>query len=108
MSRTVVVVAGRSGFVQKISAGPHQLRADEPVDFGGEDRGPSPFELLLAALGACTGMTIRMYADRKQWPLESVHVRLVHSKTGAHDADECGPWKPAVSESNARSLSWGV
>ena len=62
MPRSVVVHAGPSGYVQNISIGPHLLRADEPSDYGGGDAGPNPYELLLAALGACTSMTVRMYA----------------------------------------------
>lgn len=82
-SGNVVVAADSSGLLQRISAGPHRLRADEPVDSGGTGAGPNPYELLLAALGACTGMTLRMYADRKQWPLQGLEVRLSHSKVSA-------------------------
>jgi putative redox protein len=59
-----------------IQAGQHRLCADEPVDHGGADTGPPPFGLLLSGLGACTAITLRMYADRKQWPLEGVDVQL--------------------------------
>src|SRR5215472_3723466 len=77
MTKTVgtVVVHGRaSGFAQEILAGRHRLHADEPVSAGGTDIGPSPYDLLLAALGACTSMTVGMYARRKGWPLEEVRV----------------------------------
>ncbi|MGH9578437.1 MAG: bifunctional alpha/beta hydrolase/OsmC family protein, partial [Terriglobales bacterium] len=67
-----VAEAGESKFAQLISAGRHRLRADEPVAAGGEDGGPGPYDLLLAALGACTSMTLRMYADQKKWPLARV------------------------------------
>ena len=60
----------------RIEAGGHDLRADEPADHGGGDSGPSPFGLLLSGLGACTAMTLRMYAEHKQWPLDGVEVRL--------------------------------
>jgi putative redox protein len=70
------VKSGLLRYSQKISVGSHVLRADEPGDSGGKDFGPNPYELLLAALGACTSMTVRMYAERKQWPLKSVEVRL--------------------------------
>ncbi len=79
--------AGR--FATDIAAGRHRLRADEPVSVGGADTGPGPYELLLAALGACTAMTLRMYADQKKWPLEGVRVDLTHDKVHAADCAEC-------------------
>jgi putative redox protein len=69
-----------SGFVQEIQARSHQLRADEPLDNGGTDSGPAPYELLLAGLAACTSLTLRMYADRKQWELGLIDVRLRFSR----------------------------
>ncbi len=89
MSRTVVVKSGLLRYSQKISVGSHVLHADEPGDSGGKDCGPNPYELLLAALGACTSMTVRMYAERKQWPLKSVEVRLAHSKIYAEECATC-------------------
>jgi len=86
---TVVVTGGAAGFTQEIEAGRHRLAADEPVEAGRTDTGPSPYDLLLAALGACTSMTISMYARRKQWPLERVTVRLQHAKIHAQDCAEC-------------------
>ena len=62
-----------------IQAGQHRLTADEPADHGGADTGPPPFGLLLSGLGACTGITLRMYADRRDWPLEGVDVQLVYT-----------------------------
>jgi putative redox protein len=85
----IVAEAGTGKFEQTISAGRHRLRADEPVAAGGDDRGPSPYDLLLAALGACTSMTLRMYATQKQWPLAGVAVKLTHSKVHAQDCAEC-------------------
>jgi putative redox protein len=86
----VVVRETREGkFTQLIAAGPHVLRADEPVDAGGLDSGPSPYDLLLAGLGACTSMTVRMYADLKKLPLERVTVELRHDKIHAQDCAEC-------------------
>jgi len=76
-------------FTQEIRTGKHQLRADEPLGAGGTDTAPSPYEFLLAGLGACTSMTIRIYADRKQIPLEKVTVRLKHDKVHAQDCAEC-------------------
>jgi len=84
-----VVVRGSAGFAQEIFAGPHRLTADEPAAVGGTDTGPGPYDLLLASLGVCTSMTVAMYARRKGWPLESVTVRLRHSKIYAVDCAEC-------------------
>lgn len=86
---TVIVRGGRSGFAQEIQAGSHQLRADEPVSVGGTDTGPSPYDYLLAALGSCTSMTIKLYADRKQWPLQGVVVYLRHCRIHAADCANC-------------------
>lgn len=85
----VVVRGAADGFGQKITAGSHQLRSDEPTSVGGTDTGPTPYDLLLAALGSCTSMTIAMYARRKQWPLNNVTVRLRHSRVHAQDCVAC-------------------
>ena len=86
----VVIVRGAAdGFVQEIMAGPHLLRSDEPTAVGGTDTGPSPYDLLLGALGSCTSMTMAMYARRKKWPLERVTVRLRHSRVHAEDCAAC-------------------
>jgi len=87
--RTVIVHGGAAGFVQEISVGPHRLVGDEPTWVGGTDTGPNPYDLLLAALGSCTSMTVALYARRKQWPLEAVTVRLRHSRIHAVDCEEC-------------------
>ncbi|MEP6855596.1 MAG: bifunctional alpha/beta hydrolase/OsmC family protein [Pedococcus sp.] len=86
----VVVVSenGRGPYGQRVTAGRHVLSADEPAPVG-HDTGPSPYDLLLAGLGACTSMTLRMYAARKQWPLESVSVTLRHSRIHAKDCSDC-------------------
>ena len=82
--RNVVVRETRnSKFQQTVSIGPHRLLADEPVAAGGEDTGPGPYDFVLAGLGACTSMTMRLYADRKSLPLERVTVTLKHSKIHA-------------------------
>ena len=80
---------GTGAFAVSIHAGRHTLIGDEPVSVGGDDAGPSPYELLLAALGECTVMTLRMYARQKQWPLENVHVTLTHGKIHAADCTDC-------------------
>ncbi|MBI5912009.1 MAG: alpha/beta fold hydrolase [Betaproteobacteria bacterium] len=87
---TVVVQETRDGkFSQRVVAGQHVIRADEPVSAGGMDTGLSPYDLLLAGLGACTSMTIRMYADLKGFPLERAAVELRHDKIHAADCTEC-------------------
>jgi len=88
--RQVVVQETRtSKFQQAVSIGPHRLLADEPASAGGEDTGPGPYDFLLAGLGACTSMTMRLYADRKALPLDRVTVTLKHSKIHAQDCAEC-------------------
>jgi len=88
--RNVSVRETRSSkFQQAISIGPHRLLADEPVAAGGEDTGPGPYDFVLAGLGACTAMTMRLYADRKSLPLERVSVTLKHSKIYAQDCADC-------------------
>jgi uncharacterized OsmC-like protein/alpha/beta superfamily hydrolase len=87
---TVVVRETRNGlFQQEVTVGQHRFLADEPVQAGGTDTGPGPYDLLLAALGACTSMTVRLYADRKQIPLERTKVHLRHGKIYATDCANC-------------------
>jgi putative redox protein len=85
----VVVEGGPSGYATRIHAGRHHLWADEPVAVGGTDTGPNPYDLLLSALGACTTITLRMYADRKQWPLEGIRATLKHRRVHARDCEDC-------------------
>jgi uncharacterized OsmC-like protein/fermentation-respiration switch protein FrsA (DUF1100 family) len=88
--KTVVVRETRQGrFQQEIMVGTHRFLADEPVDVGGLDSGPGPYDLLLAGLGACTAMTLRLYAERKALPLERATVELQHSRIHAADCEDC-------------------
>src|SRR5918911_4999105 len=84
-----VIVHSLGALRQQIDAGSHTLYADEPVDAGGDNAGPNPYELLLAALGACTSMTLLLYSRRKGWPLEDVEVRLSHRRDYARDCEDC-------------------
>ena len=83
-----VAETGSDTYTQQITAGHHRLVADEPRPIS-DDAGPTPYDLLLAGLGACTSMTVRMYADRKGWPLERVRVTLRHSRIHAEDCADC-------------------
>jgi putative redox protein len=85
----IVEETGAGRFQQRIRVGRHQLFADEPSSAGGLDTGPGPYDLLLASLGACTAMTMRLYAERKGWPLERAAVRLRHAKIHAADCADC-------------------
>jgi putative redox protein len=87
--KVTVTETGSGKFQQSVAIGPHRLTADEPVAAGGLDSGPSPYDFLLAALGACTSMTLRIYAEQKKLPLERVSVTLSHSKIHAQDCAEC-------------------
>ena len=85
-----VIVHGKAaGFAQEVEIDSHELYADEPVSYGGTDTGPTPYDLLLAALGSCTSMTIGLYARKRSWPLENIIVSLRHSKIHATDCEEC-------------------
>ena len=85
-----VIVRGKaSGFLQDITSGKHHSQADEPVSVGGTDAAPTPYDYLLAGLGACTSMTVGLYARRKKWPLDDVTVALRHSRIHAKDCADC-------------------
>lgn len=85
----IVVRGGVDSFKQEITAGRHQLVADEPATVGGSDAGPDPYDYLLTALGVCTSMTVGLYARRNKWPLENIMVSLWHSRIHARDCEEC-------------------
>jgi putative redox protein len=80
---------GQGKFQNEVLNGPHRMVADEPVSIGGNATGPTPYGYLLAGLGACTAMTVRMYAEHKKWPLENVSVTLRHDKVHADDCADC-------------------
>ncbi|MEM8834471.1 MAG: OsmC family protein [Planctomycetota bacterium] len=83
---TLTATLGESGFRTDISSGAHAFTADEPGALGGDDSGPSPYVLLLSALGACKAMTMRLYADRKGWDLTGATVELTHQKASPEEA----------------------
>jgi len=89
MTMASVTVRSQEGLRQEITAGCHRLVADEPVEAGGTDAGPDPYALLLAALGACTAMTVRIYARRKGWTVDEITVELEHAKVYAQDCANC-------------------
>jgi putative redox protein len=85
----ITASVGPSGFRTEISAGEHRLSADEPVTLGGTGTGPTPYELLLGALGSCMAMTLRMYADRKRWPLHGVRIHLRTERAHEQVCEKC-------------------
>jgi putative redox protein len=99
----LVASTGDAPFEQQLLDGRHVLTADEPVKVGGGDAGPGPYELLLMALGACTSMTVKMYAARKGWPLEGAEVRLRHYRVYNRDCADCED-KDALIDRVDRSL----
>ncbi len=94
----LMVRTGEAGLRTEVMVRGHSLIADEPVAAGGTDMGPTPYEYLSAGLGACSSITLRMYADRKGWPLESINVRLAHRKTHAKDCETCETEKGYIDE----------
>ena len=88
-SEQVVVQIGQTGYTTQIKAGNHSFRADEPIAVGGDDYGPGPYDLLLASLGSCTAMTLRMYADRKKWPIGNITIHMNHKKVYQEDCQNC-------------------
>ncbi|RYU79713.1 OsmC family protein [Hymenobacter persicinus] len=87
--KTVVVRVGAEALLADVQAGRHTYFVDEPVAVGGQDRGPTPYDLLLSALGACTAITLRLYATQKKWPLEGIEVRLSHQRVHELDCEKC-------------------
>lgn len=87
--KTVLVKVGPEALLADVQAGRHTWFVDEPVAVGGQDRGPTPYDLLLSALGACTAITLRLYASQKKWPLEGIEVRLRHQRVHQQDCEQC-------------------
>ena len=83
----IVACTGHGKFGTEVHTSSHRFIADEPTSYGGDDSGPTPYDLLNAALGTCTAMTIKMYADRKEWPLEGVSVHVTHERDHAEECD---------------------
>ncbi|MCH8202390.1 MAG: alpha/beta fold hydrolase [Proteobacteria bacterium] len=100
--QTIVTERGIGGFAVSINSSGHALLADEPAGYGGLDTGPTPYGLLLSSLGACTAMTLRMYAERKNLPLERVTVELTHKKIHAEDCTDCETKVGKIDEINRR------
>ena len=85
----VIVRGTAAGFLQNVESGRHRFTVDEPLAVGGTDTAATPYDLILAALGSCTSMTVGLYARKKRIPLEDITVSLWHSKIHAADCDEC-------------------
>lgn len=86
---SVIVKVGPEALLADVQAGRHTWFVDEPVEVGGQDQGPTPYDMLLSALGACTAITLRLYATRKNWPLEGIEVRLRHQRVHEQDSEKC-------------------
>lgn len=97
-----ITVESKQGYLQKITAGGHTLYSDLPLDEDGADSAPEPYHLLLAALGACTSMTILMYARRKQWPVEDIRVELEHERVDASECEDCATKQGSVDRIHKR------
>jgi len=100
--RVVVRPTNAGLFQQLVSAGEHELVVDEPADIGGRDGGPTPYDLILAALGSCTSMTLRQYAERKGIPLDDLQVSLSHDRIHAKDCADCESDKAMIDEITTR------
>lgn len=89
MATLPVVVRSRASFRSEVEAGPHRWILDEPVDLGGGGEGPTPYDMLAAALGGCTAMTLHFYAKREKLPLEGVEITVMHDRQHAKDCADC-------------------
>lgn len=102
MTRVIVKALADQRYSVVASDGRHAFVADESEDEGGDGLGSSPHEILLASLGACTAITLRMYAERKQWPLQDVSVHLTHEKVSVADCSDCSPEDLAGADADGR------
>lgn len=105
--RSITATTGEEGFLTKLDAAGHALLADEPVNVGGTDAGPSPYDLLSAALASCTSMTLQLYARRKELPLTRAIVQVRHSKIHARDCAECATQEGRIDEFTRRIVLEG-
>ncbi|MFO7799505.1 MAG: OsmC family protein [Rhodohalobacter sp.] len=87
---------GNENYKTVMTAGRHELISDEPKSAGGQDTGPDPYDYLLMSLGSCTVITLKMYADRKNWPLEDIYVEMLHHKSHAEDCKDCDDPKAKI------------
>jgi putative redox protein len=106
--RWVTASVGNTGFRVDILAGSHALTADEPVSLGGTDHGPTPYEYMLAALGSCMVMTLRMYADRKGWPLTGATLQLRSGSSHEIDCENCETKKVGIGNIDRRITLHGT
>jgi len=100
--RKVTAISEKEPYVVEVSNGKHQWNVDEPPDLGGQDAGPSPYELLLGSVGACMLITARMYAARKSWPIQSMRVELDFSRVRAEECEDCESQKGLISQIGIR------
>lgn len=94
--KIVHIHIGHRNYKTVMTAGRHELVSDEPDHVGGKDLGPDPYDYLLMSLGSCTAITMRMYADRKKWPVEDIYVELRHHKAHAEDCEDCDDPKARI------------
>jgi putative redox protein len=87
---------GKTNYKTVMTAGSHELIADEPENVGGNDEGPDPYDYLLMALGSCSVITMKMYADRKGWPVEDIYIEMRHYKAHAEDCEDCDDPKARI------------
>lgn len=98
VKKIVHIHHGNENFKTVMTAGSHELIADEPKDAGGTNKGPDPYDYLLMSLGSCTAITLKMYADRKEWSVDDIYVELRHSKDHASDCEHC--------DENSAKIDW--
>jgi len=85
----IIIKTGKEGYKAEIISGNHAFFADEPISAGGTDTGPNPYEYLLAALGSCTALTLRLYANNKKWPVDAIEVHVSHTRDYLKDCEDC-------------------